>query len=240
MARSRIVDLSNFSQFTAINVLSDPGHIGGPLVIPNCVQISLIWLLGDTKVAHNVMYGFRTDGVAPSLAQANGILTALNTGASWTALAAFIASTASLGAVWMRDVRQAGMPIINSGAAGAPGTSASPELPDETAVVVTTRTAFVGQANRGRFYVPGWATNALGAGNVVAAGAVTALGTWASGIGPAFTGQGYTLSLGHPPRAQYTGSTGTVHPARVAGSLPITSVVVRDNHWDSQRRRGLK
>jgi hypothetical protein len=33
-------------------------------------------------------------------------------------------------------------------------------------------------------YVPDWATNALGAGNVIAAGAVTALQAWPNTIAP--------------------------------------------------------
>jgi hypothetical protein len=240
VARSRIVNIENLQQFTAINLLSDPGHLGGPLVIPNCIQIEMVWGLSDAKQGHNVMYGFRTDGVSPTQAQATAILVSLTGGAQWAALAAFLATSSQLGALTLRDVRTPNQPIIQNTTGGALGTSASPELPNETSVVVTLRTALTGIANRGRIYIPGWATNALGAGNVVAATAVTALGNWANTIPAAFTAQGYTMVLGHPARGAYTGSTGTAHPARPAGSVPITSLVVRDNHWDSQRRRGLK
>jgi hypothetical protein len=134
----------------------------------------------------------------------------------------------------------ANQPIISSGAGGATGTSSGTELPDEVALVVTERTAFTGPQNRGRMYIPGWATTALGANNTAAAAAVTALGNWAGNIAGILSAQGYTWCVGHVARQAYTGSTGTQHPARVAGTVPITTVAVRDNHWDSQRRRGLR
>jgi hypothetical protein len=89
-------------------------------------------------------------------------------------------------------------------------------------------------------FVPGWATNALGTGNTINPAAVTALGNWGSIIAGALSASGYIWCVGHVARQAYTGSTGTSHPARPAGSVPITTVAVRDNHWDSQRRRGLK
>jgi hypothetical protein len=69
---------------------------------------------------------------------------------------------------------------------------------------------------------------------------VTSVQNWANGIPAIFTTNGLTLALGLPARSAYTGTTGTPHPARVAATLPVTSLLVRDNHWDSQRRRGLK
>jgi len=77
-------------------------------------------------------------------------------------------------------------------------------------------------------------------GNIISPATMTAIQTWANTIVAALAGQGYTLVIGHVARQAYTGSTGTAHPARAAGTVVITSVTVRDNHWDSQRRRGLK
>jgi hypothetical protein len=208
--------------------------------MPNGVQISIQWGLGDAKFAVNVMWGSRTDGLIPTVAQANGIMTGLTTGTAWTALSAHIAPTAFINAVLLRDFRALNQPIIRSSNAAVFGTSTGTELPNEVAAVITLRTALTGPSNRGRMYVPGWATTALGAGNVIAAAAITALTNWSALIPSAMSGQGYTFSLGHPPRQAYTGVTGTAHPARVAGLIPITGQVVRDNHWDSQRRRGLK
>jgi hypothetical protein len=240
MARSRIVNLDNFQQFTAINVLLDQGSLGGPTVIPNAVQIVLDWTLDDGRLAHNVTYGTVAGGFTPTVAVANTLFSALSTGGLWTAFAAFLSTGTAFSGVTLRDVRSANQPLIASTGAAAPGTSASPALPNEVAVVVTLRTALTGAANRGRMFIPGWATNALASGNVVAAAAVTALQAWASSIGGIYGANSMPMALGHKARAAYTGSTGTVHPARPAGLVTITSLVVRDNHWDSQRRRGLK
>lgn len=235
-----LVRLENFQQFSAINLLSDPGAIGGPKIIPNCAQISLVWTLPDTKLAHQVFTGRYPGTFNGTQAQANSIMTAFSSGGAWSTLAAFFSTDTFLSAVTIRDLNTANQPLIQSNVASAAGTSASPALPNETAVNVTLRTALAGRANRGRSYVPGWATNALGAGNVVAAAAVTALNAWAQTWPNALAAGSYTLVIGQPARAAYTGSSGTQHPARAAGSVQVTSLVVRDNHWDSQRRRGLK
>lgn len=236
-----LIDLSKFQQFTAINLSSDPGASGGPVVIPLCAQINILWALEDAKQGHSVLYGAYTGSFAGTVAQANGIMTALTTGASWTALAAFFPPTQGLAGITIRDVNTANQPLITSTVPFAGGTSASAALPNEVAVVITERTGKVGRAFRGRVYVPGWATNALGAGNVVAAAAITALQNWANTIPSAFTGQGYTWSIGQKKRVAYVSpKTGISYPQRDATHTVISSQPVRDNHWDSQRRRGLK
>ena len=54
----RVINLSNLQTFTAINALgTDLGAIAGPVVIPQCAQVVLLWQLTDGKVGHNVLYG---------------------------------------------------------------------------------------------------------------------------------------------------------------------------------------
>jgi hypothetical protein len=236
----RYVALDNLHQFAAVKLQFDAGSIGGPKIIPSAAEISLVWVQGSGKIAHNVWTGRYSGTFAGTAAQANGILAGLTGNSQWTALASFLAPAVGLSGVTIRDLGQPNQPIISSTNPGFAGTSSGTELPNEVSAVITTRTAFTGPANRGRVYVPGFASNALGAGNVIAAGAVTALQNWATIIAGALSSQGYIWCIGHQARAAYTGSSGTQHPARVAGTVPITTVSVRDNHWDSQRRRGLK
>jgi len=236
----RLIALENLQQFAAVNLTLDPGAIGGPKVIPNAAEITLAWALDGGKTGHNVLIGRYSGGFAGTQAQCNAILQGLTTGAQWTALAAHLAPATALAIVTIRDLNTAGQPIIASSVAGASGTSSGTPLPNEVSAVITLRTAFTGPQNRGRVFVPGWATTALGTGNVIAAPAVTALGNWGTIIAGVLNAQGYLFSVGHVARAAYTGSTGTQHPARPAGTVPVVSVAVRDNHWDSQRRRGLK
>jgi hypothetical protein len=235
----RIINLASLSQFTAINLTSDPGYDPDNPVIPSCAQITLVWGSGSGIVAHNVIHGRYSGPFAGTQAQADAIHTALGTGAQWTALATHLATATVFAAVYIRDLGVLDAPIITSLTPGKNGTSSGTELPNEVAAVITKRTAFTGPANRGRIYVPGFATTALGPNNTIATAAVTALGNWGSIIAGALSAQGYVFSIGHHSRKAYTGISGKNHPARPAGTVPITNVAVRDNHWDSQRRRGL-
>jgi hypothetical protein len=236
----RYINLANVQQFTAVQLTSDPGYIGGPEVIQGVARIYLHWALGDGKAALNVLHGRYTGTFAGTPTQATAMLTALTSGTQWTALASFLAPTMALNQVWIQDVGVAQQPIIVSTTGGSNGTSTGTELPNEVALVITLRTGGIGRENRGRMFIPGWATTSLATGNVVAAAAVTALQNWAGNISGILSAQGYQWGIGHRARAAYTGITGTEHPAREAGLVPIQTVLVRDNHWDSQRRRGLR
>jgi hypothetical protein len=90
-------------------------------------------------------------------------------------------------------------------------------------------------------YLPAFATNALATGNTIAPAVITAVDAWLLTINPAFTAQGYTLCLALPARNDYTSPiTGRHFDARPKETPSITSISVHDNHWDSQRRRGLR
>lgn len=240
MGRSRILRLDSFEQFAAINVLSDPGHIGGPVIVPNAIQTVLKWSLPGGRTANNVLYGVAPGVPNPTVAMADALFTALGSGAQWTAFAAEIATTVSFTAVTLRSVHVRDQPVLSSTGAAKAGTNASQALPNENAVCVTERTAKTGQQNRGRLFLVGFNAGTVAAGNIIAAPTVTAVQNWVNTFIAAFSAQGLTLSIGQPARAAYTGSTGTQHAARSATSTPITSMSVRDNKWDSQRRRGLK
>jgi hypothetical protein len=236
----RLINLANLPQFTAINLTADPGYDPSNRIIPGCAQIRIRWALADGKVGYNVLHGSYAGAFHGSQSEANAILTALTTGGNWTALAAFLGTAVGLTGVDIRDLGAADRPIIPSIAVGQNGTSVSTTLPSEVAAVITARTAFTGPANRGRVYVPGWASNAVGAGDVIASAAVTALGNWGSIIAGALSASGYVFGIGHFHRLPYTSATGGSHAERPAGLVPITTVSVRDNHWDTVRRRGLK
>lgn len=236
-----LVDISRLQSVTAVNLSSDPGNPGGPVVVPQAAQIVLSWVLADGKRGNNVLYGRYTGAFAGTVAQTNSILTALTTGAQWTAFAASIAPTASLANVQIRDVNQRDQAILTSTTAGASGTSTGTELPDEVALCVTLRTSLVGRGNRGRFFIPGFATSAIATGNVVAAATVTATNNWVTTFTAIFAAQGYTWVLGQKHRLAYVSpKTGVSHPERPASSALAVTPVVRDNHWDTIRRRGLK
>lgn len=238
----RVINLANLQQFTAVNALNtDLGATPGPVVIPSCAQVVLNWTLADAKTAHNVLYGRYSGAFAGTQAQANTIHTALTTGAPAVALFGILGSTTALAGVSIRNVSVQDQPLVLSSNAAVPGTAGSATLPSEMAEVITERTAKVGRANRGRIYMPPLATSSWGAGDIILAASVTILQNWANTLIGALATAGYTLVIGQRARAAYTSPiTGRVFPARAATNETVTSLSVRDNHWDSQRRRGLR
>lgn len=240
MSRSRVVNLTNLPQFTAINVLSDPGVSPGKKIIPACVQVVLCWTLANGKTGRNVLAMSVGAAFQATATQAETIRAGIVSGGAWTTYAGFLATTTALARVELRDIRTPDMPIVSSTGASTPGTSASPALPGEVAVCMTIRTSKTGPGNRGRYYLPGFATNALASGDVIAPAVMSAANALTGNINSAIIAVGGTWVLAQPDRVAYTGSTGTQHPARAATTLATLSVLCRDNHWDSQRRRGLK
>jgi hypothetical protein len=235
-----LVRLDRLQQLAVVNLLLDPGAIPGPVVVPQCAQISFLWNQEDGKIAHNVLYGRYTGSFAGSVTQANAIMMALTEGTAWTGLAAVLSTLTRFAAVHIRDVNSPNQPIIESDIGTVGGADPANALPNEIAIVATLRTALTGRMNRGRMYLPGFTVSSLGIGNTIAASTMTAIEAWVATIFGALSAQGYGWVLGQRARQSYTGSTGTVHPARPANSVPITAALVRDNHWDTQRRRGLK
>lgn len=238
----RVVALDSLQQFAAVNLLVDPGYLPGPKIIPNAAMVRFDWTLTNGKVGHNIMYATYSGSPALGVAAAQAIFAAISVGAGWTPLAAFLAPTVALRSVTLLDVRSTTATEFRSTGSAAPGTSAGTALPDEVTVGVRFSTAQRGPSGRGRIYVPGFATNALAAGGVIAAPLVTALGTWMSNVVfPAISANVGAPVLGLPARAAYTSPvTGRQFPARPAQTVAITNVLVPDNHWDTQRRRGLK
>lgn len=205
------------------------------------MHIILRWALADGKTAHNILSARYSGAFAGTITMANAILGALTSGADWTALATHLSSTVSLVGVSLRNMAIADQALIDSNGPAAAGTGTGGGLPDEVAVNITLRTAKVGPANRGRFYIPGWDRSANVAGNVVDAAAVTAASNWANNtVRSAITGQGLVWVIAQPERLGYIGSTGRVHDPRPATSTDITLAVCKDNHWDTIRKRGLK
>jgi hypothetical protein len=239
---TRIFNVADFQTITAIQLLVDPGHDPAKLVIPNGVEVHIVWALEDGKFARNILGALVPPAFAPTPAIAEQFRAALVTGATWTAYAALLGATTALSAVELRDIRSVDQPLVPSTGPSTPGTGVGETLPNEVAACVTLRTALTGQGKRGRMYLTGFDAANLAPGNVIAPASVTAIDNWVGGnVGAAFPAISVQWALKNPHRLAYTSpTTGTAHPERAAAMVPITSATMRDNHWDSQRRRGLK
>lgn len=217
--------------------MPDEGRIPGATLIPNTIQVRLIWSLPNGKTVYNVMHGSVAGGFAATSTVAEAIFAAVKASAGWTAWRARLNTGVSLTGVDLRDMRTANQPLAASTGAAAAGTGVGTALPPGDALVVTLRTALAGRGFRGRVYLPGLDSTALAAGGVAAAGTVTDATSFVTAVQTALTGQSVTLAIAQPARQQYTGNTGAVHAARAAGVVPVTSIVTRNNIIDHQRRR---
>jgi hypothetical protein len=237
----RVINLANIQTFQATS-LTDGGYKPGPRIIPNAAQVTINWTMANGRVAHNVLYSTYTGTPALSVTIAETIRAGLVSGATWTTLATFLSNAATLASVTLLDVRSAAGVAIQSTGAATPGTAAGGPLPDEVAAVITARTASRGVANRGRIYIPCWGSAALFGSGTIAAAAVTALQAWANtNVFANLNSNLGAMVIAHPLRQAYTSAaTGRHFDERPAGTVPITALTVRNNTWDSQRRRGLK
>lgn len=215
----------------------DPGRIGGPVVIPNCIMVRLRWLTPNGRGAFNVLHGEVVVGFNPTVAIANAILAALTSGAAWTALQPFLHTGTSLAGVDLLDMRAPSFAIVSSTGAASAGTGATVPMAPQTAICVTERTAFAGPSFRGRAYITGFSSASQQNGGSMSGGCQTALQNWAATWLTAFTASGLTLSIAQPHRAAYIGTSGTQHLARPANLVHVTQCVVRNLIWDTQRRR---
>jgi hypothetical protein len=214
----------------------DAGRIPGAYIIPNCVEIGVVWGLPNARGGHSFFHGGNAGSTVVNVGLANTLMASL-VSAFNANLASFIATDASLSYLWVRDMSLTTNPSINTTLSGAAGTSASNAMPAQNAIVVSEKSTQRGRGANGRAYIPGWADNANAGGGVIAPALVTAFGTfctaWFSGIGAA----GLTPALAKPARNAYTGYSGAEHAERAASWVQVQEYYLRNNVFDTQRRR---
>jgi hypothetical protein len=214
-----------------------PGYIAGPLVIPLTFQLRLIWQLANGKVATNVLHAIVADGTDPSVAMANTILGNLVADAATDTYLAFLTTTTALQFIDIRDIRTPAQAAFQSTGPAAPGTGVLHALPEEVALVCTLRTALAGRAHRGRVYLSGFDASGLTAEGHATPGLTAAAQAFVEQLALYMAGEGLALGVGHRGHAEYVNAVGNTVAAEAAGTDLVTQVVVRDNVFDSQRRR---
>jgi hypothetical protein len=215
---------------------TDGGRIKGPQNVASVIEIRVQMQLPNTKLSSWFTHGSYSTAPANMQSLATALFGSIS--AAWnTNLAAYCPTGTLLQNVYIRDMTNFTSPVYVGTGTAVPGTSASIAMPPGAAIVLTENLSIRGRGAKGRIYLGGFATNADAGGGVIAAALVTALGAFCTALFNAITAQSLTPCLAQPPRAQYQGVTGTVHPSRGAGHPSITSYTLRDNLWDAQRRR---
>lgn len=218
--------------------VADGGRIPGSVVIPNGIEVDLVWNIVPSKQVKNVLHGTVAGGFTPTAAIAQTIYAAVLASASWTAYKAFVNAGCSFAGVNLRDLRTANSPLFNSTGAVTPGTGAGLALPPDTAAVIKLLTAGAGRQGRGRVYLPSLDSTSMNANTgQFSAAFQTAAQNFITAVGTALTGSSITLSIANPARQLYTGRKGAIHLARTASVVAVTSNIMRTLTPQSQRRR---
>ena len=226
-------------------IQTDLGKIPGPVFINDVAAVRLMWTLPNGKPASNVLHASGIGALDLTQGQIDAKFSALVT--AFTAAGSIqtcLHEETVFQGIGVRNLSPIGSPPvahgeITSSADGVSGTLTDNPLPQGVAFAVSLRTAQGGQQGRGRVYFGGF-TEAMNTADgdadpavfngtrsfMLAVQAALAAGT------PALH-----LCIAHPARAAYTGRSGAEHPARDAGSVPVTSIVSRDHNWDTVRLR---
>jgi hypothetical protein len=170
------------------------------------------------------------------VAAANSLYNALAN--TWVSnFGAFVAASVTFLSVSVRDMSLLTNAAFLSTQVANPGTSASPAMPPQTALVMSGKTASRGKGFNARLYMPGWATNADSGGGVAAPALVTAAAAFGTSLLSNYDSNNLTLCVAHPARQAYTGVTGTNHNARAADMVNVVSLTLKDNIFDTVRSR---
>lgn len=219
--------------------MADLGRIAGPVIIPNAIEVDLLWNLASGKTGvKNVLHGQVAAGFTATSAIAQAAYAAIIASGQWTAYVPYLHTTAAFAGIQLRDLRTANMPYVSSTGAATAGTGAGSALPPGVSIPITLRTASAGRGFRGRIYLPGLDSASLVAGTgAILPAAVTASVNFITEVQTALNAQGITLSIAQPARQAYTGRKGRAIPARNANIVNVTSIVNRLATFTSQRRR---
>lgn len=202
-----------------------------PFIAGSTFEVRIVWTNNGEDFAVNVLHYLVPPAAVGDAAAATDY--AADVQAAWTAsgAAAYVDTNVGIDRVGVRDIRVANQ-AMQEAVVGAGGTSASDILPKGTALCVTTRTALAGRSFRGRIYQAGLAENANDAnGNPVAACAAAVAAFWDDLRSVQVSGN--TWTMGVTSRVQ---NGVTLNPAVTNA---VTSLLVRDLQWDSQRRRNV-
>ena len=217
-------------------------------VIPNCVQVRLLWA-HQNSLAINVLNAQAAGGLVVNQALANSLGSAIKA-AFQTNLAAHYNAGTALSRVGVRDMRQANQAEFLDTGAISTGSAVGDSTPVQVALALTLRTAKSGKSFRGRSFLPGMTeVDNVAGGQISTAGAAAAVAFMAA-LQSAMTAAQLTLAVASREAEQKTLVETTFHSdgtstlrllsttkAKSAQLTTVTSVESRNLFWETQRRR---
>lgn len=217
---------------------TDGGKIKGAQAVPNTIEIQIKQTGANGKPANFTVHG-QYATTPPSLTTLATALWNSISGAWGTNLAPQMHPNAQITAVWVRDMANVNNPIVVGSGAAVVGTGTGSALPAEVCIVITENIIKRGKGLKGRMYLSGFVDSASSTAGQISAAGMSAAGGFATALFAAIQAQSLTPCVAEVHRQAYTGLTGTPHLDRPAAPVGVTQYVVRNNEFDTQRRRGL-
>lgn len=199
------------------------------VIIASGVLVRLVWARAALDHAVNVLHYRWPPSVSVDQTSAESIKQGVSASLVASGLLAYLTTDVSLVRVGIRDRRSPNLPLIEAVAANA-GTSALEQLPPDTSMVVTLRTALAGRSFRGRTFLSGFTIAANTATGGIEPAAMVAADAFLTGISSiAVGGAQAILSVASQVRNKLPIEPGLMQD--------VTSILVRDSVWDRQARR---
>jgi len=222
--------------------------MGLPLVIPNCVQVRLLWAISGTGGV-NVLHAITTGSVVVNQTLANTIGSAIK--AAYTArLSSLQGPGSAIVRVGVRDLRGPNLAEFLDSGALVNGVGVGDPLPSQLAACVTLRTANSGKSFRGRVYVGGFNEAQNDASGLTATAANTASVNFLADVQATLQANGMNLAVATRPAeakvitetTNHNDGTTTVRTlsrqtAKNGLATAVTLIAARDAAWQTQRRR---
>jgi len=220
-----------------------------PLVIPNTVQIRLLWSL-SANLGINVIHAIAPGGYVVNQTTANTLGASIKAAFS-AQLGVHMNPSSALVRVGLRDLRTPNQAEFLDDGAAVGGVTAGDMLPPSVATAVTLRTAKAGKSFTGRVYIGGFIEADNDVNGTTVSVAATAAVNFMVGVQSALTSSGLQLAVASRPAEEkiivettnHNDGTTTLRTlshetAKPGQATPVTLIQSRTSGWESQRRRG--
>lgn len=195
-----------------------------PLVVPQGMLIRLVWSVGGSPTAVNVVGARTSVGALVNQGMADAVSGMWKTAFTSSTLAAHISTQVTLATVSVRSIATASQPEFVGAGAPVAGTAVGNLLPPQVALCVTLRTALAGRSYRGRFYQFGFPVGETTADGGASAAAVSASVAFINAAKDAMSGASVPMAI---------------ISRKLNTSELVTLVMSRDSRFETIRKRAI-
>lgn len=212
--------------------------MAGNLPVPNGVELRIVWTFQGAPHALNILHFHNPSGATITQAVANQVDTAVKAAFTSSGHAANIVAAFALARAEVRSMTSNTDPWFPGSAAAVVGTSVADPLPAAVSLVITNLTGLRGRSFMGRTYLTGFGEGVNDPSGGCTLAAANAAALFVLTIRTSLAGA--TPSLVQSVLSRWTTPpSGTLQERNPPILTPVTSNALKDQRWDTQRRRAV-